>query len=275
MDSLRILHMFHEISSPQNPHIKQIIKLQSKHQERRETGLLVVEGLREISLAIQSGYKPNSVYFSKQVSEKAVLDQLLAGNPETEIFYLSAEAFSRIAYRESTSGALAVFQQTDHDFSKIRLTSNPLVVVLESIEKPGNLGAILRTADAAAIDAVIICDPLSDIYNPNVIRASIGTVFTNQIVTCSSDDAMHWLERNNFNTYAAELTASSAYHLFDYTQPTAFVMGTEASGLTEQWLSFCNHNIIIPMMGKIDSLNVSTSTAILVFEAMRQRNFQK
>jgi TrmH family RNA methyltransferase len=146
---------------------------------------------------------------------------------------------------------------------------------LEAVEKPGNLGAILRTADAASVDAVIICDPLTDIYNPNAIRSSIGCVFTNQIVSTSSDKAIEWLKNNNIRAYAAALTARKNYHETDLTGSTAIVMGTEANGLTQKWLNQTDVQIIIPMCGDIDSLNVSTSTAILIFEAMRQRNFYK
>lgn len=266
--------MIHEISSQQNPRIKQVVKLQAKHSERKESGLLVVEGLRELGLALLAGYKVHSLYFCKQYISASEIFATIGELEDLEVFSVSAEAFSKIAYRESTSGVVALLFANYQTLESIILRQDcPLVIVLESIEKPGNLGAILRTADAATVDAVLICDPLVDVYNPNVIRSSIGTVFTNNVITCSSTEAMAWLTKHGITPYAAELQASVDYYTCDFKKPTAFVMGTEAYGLTSQWLNFCENRIIIPMNGKIDSLNVSTSTAILVFEAMRQRNF--
>ena len=155
------------------------------------------------------------------------------------------------------------------------MSACPLILVLEAVEKPGNLGAVLRTADAAKVDAVIICDPLSDLYNPNTIRSSIGCIFTNQVVSCNSSEAIAWLREMNIPTYAAELTATDFYHETDLSGPIALIMGTEATGLSRLWLDGAEHRIKIPMLGRIDSLNVSISAAVLVFEAMRQRGFRK
>ncbi len=145
------------------------------------------------------------------------------------------------------------------------------MIILESVEKPGNLGAILRTADAAAVDAVIVCDPQTDIYNPNVVRSSVGALFTVQTAVCSSKEAMDWLDQHSIALYAAELEAAELYQNVDFSVPSAIVMGTEAEGLTNSWLNYATKRIKIPMRGKIDSLNVSVSTAVLTFEAMRQR----
>lgn len=266
--------MIQEISSQQNLRIKQVVKLQAKHSERKETGLLVVEGLKEFRLALLAGYRVHSIYFCKRYISAPELLEGIEEQVDMEIFSVSVEVFSKIAYRESTSGIVALLFARYQTLDTINFRQSiPLVIVLESIEKPGNLGAILRTADAANVDAVLICDPLVDVYNPNVIRSSIGTVFTNNVVACTSTDAMAWLTKHRIVPYAAELQASVYYYSCDFNTPTAFVMGTEATGLTLQWLNFCKNRIIIPMNGKIDSLNVSTSTAILVFEAMRQRNF--
>jgi len=263
--------MIERITSQQNPKIKNIIRLQQKAAERKKQNLIVIEGLREIKLAIKGGFEIKSLFVCLDINE---LDfaELGVENNYTEI---GLDVYKKLAYRESTEGVIALAQPRIITLSDLLLRDNPLILILESIEKPGNLGAILRTADAAKVDAVIVCDPLTDVYNPNVVRSSIGCVFTNQVVACTSDEAIQWLKNNNIKTYAAALTAKEYYHKTDLTGPTAIVMGTEANGLTETWLKNTDHQIIIPMGGEIDSLNVSTSAAVLVFEAMRQRNFYK
>ncbi|MFP4026093.1 MAG: TrmH family RNA methyltransferase [Thiohalospira sp.] len=263
--------MAEQITSTQNPKIKNILKLQQKSAERKKQNLIVIEGLREIELAKRSGIKLKSIYFcSKIISDDEIEKRF---HPLSSIVEISIEIYKKLAYRGSTEGVIALAEPQYLKLSDLKLRKNPLIIVLESVEKPGNLGAILRTADAAKVDAVIISDPLTDIYNPNVIRSSIGCVFTNQVVACSSGHAMAWLKEKGIKTYAASLMATENYHQKDFTKPSAFVMGTEADGLTQKWLKNTDEQIIIPMSGAIDSLNVSTSTAILVFEAMRQRNF--
>ncbi|MDY6800791.1 MAG: RNA methyltransferase [Bacteroidota bacterium] len=259
------------ITSTQNPKIKNILKLQQKSSERKKQNLIVIEGLREIELARQSGMQLKNIYYcSKIISEDEIEKRF---HSISSIFEISIDIYKKLAYRGSTEGLIALAEPRYLHLSELKLQKNPLIIVLESVEKPGNLGAILRTADAAKVDAVIISDSLTDIYNPNVIRSSIGCVFTNQVVTCTSDEAIAWLKEKEIKSYAASLTATNKYHQKNFTKPTAFVMGTEAGGLTQKWLKNTDEQIIIPMSGKIDSLNVSTSTAILVFEAMRQRNF--
>jgi TrmH family RNA methyltransferase len=188
-------------------------------------------------------------------------------------YTVSKEVFDKMAYRENSDGCLAVAEIKNSVLSEIKLSDSPFIIVLEGIEKPGNLGAILRTADAAQVDAVIICDPKTDIYNPNVIRSSVGCVFTNQVVACTSEEALEYLTKNGISSYAAALTASDYYQKTDMAKSCAIVMGTEADGLSEFWLEKSDKQIKIAMRGKIDSLNVSTSCAVLVFEAMRQRGF--
>jgi TrmH family RNA methyltransferase len=265
--------MAEQITSIQNPKIKNILKLQQKSSERKKQNLIVIEGQREITLALQSGMQIKSIFFCAEIiSEDEMMKRF---HPISSIFEISLAVYKKLAYRGSTEGLIALGEPKYLSLNELTLRKNPFVIVLESVEKPGNLGAILRTADAAHVDAVIITDPLTDIYNPNVIRSSIGCVFTNQVVACSSDQAIAWLKENKIKTYAASLTATEKYHQKDYKGPTAIVMGTEAFGLTEKWLKNTDEQIIIPMRGAIDSLNVSTSTAILVFEAMRQRNFKQ
>lgn len=265
--------MIEKITSAQNPKIKNIVKLQQKSSERKKQNLIVIEGLREISLAVRAGMILKSVFVCVDIISYD--DDI--GNLESDVqsFEISKDIFEKLAYRGSTEGVIALAEPKYFDLDNIKLRENPLVIILESVEKPGNLGAILRTADAAKADAVIICDPLTDIYNPNVIRSSVGCVFTNQIVACSTDKTMNWLKEKGIKSYAAALTAKKYYHQTDLKGPVAIVMGTEADGLTEKWLKGSDEQILIPMSGEIDSLNVSTSAAILIFEAMRQRNFYK
>jgi TrmH family RNA methyltransferase len=262
------------ISSTSNPLIKQLNTLLEKSGERKKQGLFIVEGFREIHLAMQAGYKIHTlVYNIEKHTEREIQTILPLSNPTT---YLSVTktVFDKIAYRSTgASQVLAVGNTRSHDLETLPLSPCPLIVVVETVEKPGNLGAILRTADAAKVDAVILCDPTTDLYNPNVIRSSVGCFFTCPIGLSSSSEAIDYLQKNNIQILSAALSASEYYHLTDFTKPSAIVLGTEATGLTEIWLKNSHQNIKIPMLGKIDSMNVSNSAAILMYEAKRQRNF--
>lgn len=258
------------ITSLQNQRIKNVVKLTVDARERRSQNLFVVEGARELSLAITGGYTIQSLFVCEEFinqSSKDLIDKLRRISVEK----VNTEVFQKMAYRDQSDGVIAVMEASHMSLNDIQLPDNPFIIALEAVEKPGNLGAILRTADAAQVDAVIVCDPACDIYNPNTIRSSIGCVFTQQVVTCTSNEAYQWLKQNEINIFAAELTASQWYHETDFTKPSAIVMGTEAVGLSDFWLKNADRRIKIPMRGYIDSLNVSVSTAILTFEAMRQR----
>ncbi|POY38986.1 rRNA methyltransferase [Solitalea longa] len=260
----------HEIlSSTQNPKIKNVLKLQEKSSERRKQNLIVFEGNRELGLALDAGFKIKTLFVCQEVWG----DERIEGVSQRDIFYISKEVFDKIAYREGSDGLIIIAEPQYHSLETLKLPKNPFLIILEAVEKPGNLGAILRTADAAQVDAVIVCDPRTDIYNPNAIRSSVGCVFTTQIVASTSDEVLEWLKARGIVSYAAALTATEFYHETDMAKPCAIVMGTEATGLTDKWLNGADKQIKIPMRGKIDSLNVSTSTAILAFEAMRQRGF--
>ncbi|MDH6355329.1 TrmH family RNA methyltransferase [Dysgonomonas sp. PH5-45] len=261
-----------QITSLQNPKIKNLQKL-AKNKERRLQNVALFEGARELMLAQRAGYDICSVYICPELFAKTRYPDVLHNIPESKMTEVSAAVFEKIAYREGSDGLLTLSKPKSHTLSELQLTENPFVIILEAIEKPGNLGAILRTADAAKADAVIVCDPLADVYNPNVVRSSVGCLFTVQTAICTSADALKWLQDNNITVYAAELQASQWYHETDFTKPAAIVMGTEADGLTRFWLDNAHKRIKIPMRGEIDSLNVSVSTAILTFEAMRQRGF--
>jgi len=264
--------MFKKISSPQNSSIKNLIQLQEKSRNRRREGLFIVEGLREILLALESGYELTQLYFCEELVQPADLNHLQ--NHFAEIIEVPQKVYKRIAYRGSTEGFLAVGKQKEHHLDSLHLSSkNPLILVAEAPEKPGNIGALLRTADAAAVDAVLIANPLTDIYNPNIIRSSVGCVFSNQIGMGSSEEIINFLKKRDIQIFCAALQASEIYTLPDYTKPSAIVVGTEADGLSEEWLENSTQNIIIPMLGKIDSMNVSVSAGILIYEAKRQRRF--
>jgi RNA methyltransferase, TrmH family len=260
------------ITSLQNPRVKQIVQL-SKARERREQDLVAMEGAREIGLAIDAGYNPETLYICPEIYSKSEYPDLIHRIPSQKQIEIAPAVFEKLAYREGSDGLIALIHPKKHLLKEIVLPSNPFIIVLEAVEKPGNLGAVLRTADAAKADAVIICDPATDLYNPNAIRSSVGCLFTVPIGICSSEEALEWMKANQIHSFAAELKASKWYHECDFSIPSAIIMGTEADGLTDYWLYNADSRIKIPMRGKIDSLNVSVSTAVLTFEAMRQRGF--
>ncbi|MBP5778255.1 MAG: RNA methyltransferase [Prevotella sp.] len=239
------------ITSVQNARVKHVVALQQKSSLRREEGLFVVEGLREIEHCIACGYE--------------VVEMYKWGENVTP------QVYEKMAYRESTEGIIAVAKCKEHRLKDLSLKKRPLVVVLERVEKPGNLGAILRTAEAAGVDAVMICDPLTDLYNPNLIRASIGGVFSVPTAVCTSEECITFLKGNNIKILTAQLQDSYDYYDYDMQEATAIVMGTESTGLTDLWREAADAHIRIPMLGRLDSLNVSVSAAILMYEAVRQR----
>jgi TrmH family RNA methyltransferase len=269
-----------EITSAQNPKIKETVALMEKSKERRAQKLFVVEGIREVAACIRNGYTIKSIFFNSQIVTPQQIENLFPDNPSLnlnsiQLFSLSPAAYSKIAYRENTEGIVAVVEEKRLQLQEVkfgRQWKQPLVLVVESVEKPGNLGALLRTADACGIDAVLVCDPLTDLYNPNLIRSSLGGIFTNQVVACSNEEALEWLRYNNINIFTAQLQDSEWYYDTNMAAPTAIVMGTESTGLTNFWREASNAKIKIPMLGELDSLNVSVSAAVLCYEAVRQRN---
>jgi TrmH family RNA methyltransferase len=262
-----------KITSPQNERIKNIQKLISKSKERKEQNLFVIEGARELSLAIKGSYLLDSVFLCSELFARTNYPEVLQSISSKIIFEVTEAVFEKIAYREGSDGILALAKPKIHSLQNLDLPENPFLIVLESVEKPGNLGAILRTADAAKVDAVVVCDPLTDIYNPNVIRSSVGCIFTVPVAVSINADTLTFLKTKHIQSFAAELQASQWYQETDFTKASAIVMGTEADGLTGFWLKNADARIKIPMRGKIDSLNVSVSTAVITFEAMRQRGF--
>jgi len=263
---------YESITSAQNPKFKNLLTLQEKSRARREQGLFVVEGRRELGHALEAGYRPRTLFVREGEPLQELLSQADAATPDCLAVTLPAPLYAKAAYREGTEGILSVMETKTLSLNDLQLSENPLVVVLESVEKPGNLGAVLRSADAARCDAVIVCDPLTDLYNPNLIRASLGGIFTVPTVCASSEEAIAWLRARGIRILTAQLQDSSWYYDIDMTGGTALVMGTESTGLTDLWRRAADAHIRIPMLGHLDSLNVSVSAAILLFEAVRQRN---
>ncbi|NJB72288.1 TrmH family RNA methyltransferase [Saonia flava] len=264
------------ISSTQNKLIKNIILLKEKSRERRKTGLFVLEGLREFQLALKGGYEVKQVFFEPSIvslNEINALIESFSGKPD--IIEISKEVYKKIAYRETTEGVLAIAKAKSHELKTIQFKNKaPLILVAEAPEKPGNIGALLRTADAANVDTVFIANPKTDLYNPNIIRSSVGCVFTRNIGTGTTQELISYLKEKNIAIYCAALTASKNYLEVNFKEASALVVGTESTGLTDTWLENSTQNVIIPMEGEIDSMNVSVSAAILIFEAKRQRKIQ-
>ena len=263
-----------EITSLQNERIKHLLLLQQKSAVRRQEGLFVVEGQRELLHCINAGYEVQTIFADCEMCGDELKNIPTAG---IEVVEVSSRVYEKIAYRGSTEGMVAVVKTRQHTLQDLekRMGESPLYIILESVEKPGNMGAILRSADAAGVDGVIICDPLTDLYNPNLVRASIGAAFTVPTVACTSEECIAWLKEKGIQILTAQLQDSSLYYDTDMKRPTAIVMGTEATGLTTQWREAADKHIRIPMCGKLDSLNVSVSSAILMFEAVRQRQENK
>lgn len=271
-----------QITSASNPKIKNLLLLQEKSSARREQGLFVVEGRRELEHCLEAGYSVRTLFICPELKEEYVSQKLFAGNRSRsdsfgdryssvkQIIEVPPALYAKIAYRGSTEGVIAEVEARPHGLAELNLPENPLVVVLEAVEKPGNLGAVLRSADASGA-AVIVCDPLTDLYNPNLIRSSIGAVFTVPVAVASSAEVIPFLKERGIRILTAQLQDSLLYYDQPMTGGTAIVMGTESTGLTQPWRDAADAHIRIPMLGRLDSLNVSVSAAILLFEAVRQR----
>ena len=252
------------ITSSKNPKVRRLLELQQKSSVRRESGLFVVEGRRELRHCMEAGFEVDTLF---------VCPELYSGElpPGLHAFEVSPEVYARVAYRGTTEGIIAEVHTRSLCLSDLRLPEHPLIVVLESVEKPGNLGAVLRSADAAHVDAVVVCDPLTDLFNPNLIRSSLGALFTVPTLACDSAECIEFLHKKGIRILTAQLQDSHLYYDTDMCDGTAIVMGTESTGLTDQWRKAADAHIRIPMLGRLDSLNVSVSAAILMFEAVRQR----
>ncbi|HOZ55714.1 MAG: 23S rRNA (uridine(2479)-2'-O)-methyltransferase [Parcubacteria group bacterium ADurb.Bin316] len=256
-----------KITSSQNPKIKLAQKL-FKSRERKKEDLMLIEGVAEITMAIESGVVIDTLFYCPAFGRQQILNQV----KEDNVLELNRDLFTKISFRDNPDGFIALAKTKRLRLDEIKLSKNPLVIVLEKVEKPGNLGAILRSADAASADAVILADPRTDIFQPNVIRASLGTIFSVPVATATNDDVLAWLKKNTIKSFAAIIGAKSIYTKVEYTKPSAIIVGTEHEGLSQFWQKNTDEEVSIPMAGKIDSLNASVSTAVILFEAVRQRN---
>lgn len=261
-----------KIGSTTNPLVKAVLQL-DKSRVRKEKALFVAEGMREMLMALKHGYRVESLFYNEDEFDGDIIKRQFAPFELQigEIVAANKVVFEKIAYRENGAGVVGILHARTTAFDKITLKDKPLILVLEGVEKPGNLGAMLRTANAAGVDAVIVCDPLADIYNPNCIRASLGAVFATPVVSCSTEQAIRWLQKHKVPVYATYLDAAFPHYEVDLREPAALVLGSEAQGISEEWLQAATQNIIIPMQGEVDSLNVSNAAAIVLFEALRQR----
>lgn len=270
-----------EITSAQNPRIKNVVSLLEKSKARREQQLFIAEGIREFTACINNGYiiknllLNSGIYKTPQDFLSLLPDNLSTLINNISTFLCSPNVYAKIAYRESTEGVVAVVEEKNLSVDDVgvrgRTGKAPFILVVESVEKPGNLGALLRTSDACGVDAVFVCDPLTDLYNPNLIRASLGSFFTVPVFACTNEEAYIWLKRHDVNIYTAQLQDSDWYYDTDFKQGTAIVMGSEAKGLSPFWRNVANGHIKIPMLGEMDSLNVSVSAGVLLYEVVRQR----
>lgn len=260
------------ITSLQNEKVKQVVRLR-RRAHRDEQGLLIVEGERELQRALENNRRPISLFYCRDFfageNEAALVNQCRAAG--AEIISCAPRVFAKMAYREKPEGLLAIVPQIKLSLADLKLAPEPLLIVAEAIEKPGNLGTILRSADAAGADAVIVCDHCTDINNPNVVRASIGAIFTVPVVETSSEEAVKWLHENKIQILAASPHARLVYTQADLRHGTAIIVGAEQHGLSAEWIKAADLQVRIPMRGQLDSLNVAAATTILLFEATRQR----
>jgi TrmH family RNA methyltransferase len=259
----------YKITSLQNPRIKDAVKLRERR-ERDQTGLFLIEGYRELKRAIDGGRKIASIFYCSELflgsNERQLLDQSGA-----ELVQCTEEVFAKISYRDRPDGLLGIAPQVHLALADLQLKKNPFLVVAESIEKPGNLGTILRSCDAAGVDAVIVCDPTTDIHNPNVIRSSVGTLFTLPVLEADSEETLDFLKEKGISVVAATPHAKQEFTQADLSGAVAIAVGTEQYGLSDAWMKKADISVRIPMFGVADSLNVASATTLMLYEVVRQR----
>ncbi len=255
------------INSVNNSKIKLISALRTKSAKRKESGLFLIDGSREIKEAVKNKVKIEQIFYCEQLVDNFEAIK----NFGQQLTKLSKEAFLKVCYKDSPDGVIALAKNDEKTLKDLKVAKNSLFLVLEAVEKPGNLGAILRTAQASGVDGIILNNQQTDIYNPNVIRASQGFVFSIPVVQANFKETVEFLKKNKIKSFATSLLAKKSYIKGDYSGPSVFVFGTEADGLSENWQNQADELIKIPMMRPMDSLNVSVSAALVLFEALRQR----
>ncbi|MFN4853090.1 MAG: TrmH family RNA methyltransferase [Bacteroidota bacterium] len=254
------------ITSPANPKVKLVVQLQKQASERRKHQLFVTEGKRETNRAIAHGYKPRMLFVCEEIAGHFPHADI------PEVYEVSKPVYEKMAYRPGTEGVLGVFDTFYRPLASLELPANPLVIVLEGLEKPGNLGAIFRTADGCGAHALIVCNPNTDMFNPNVLRSGLGCFFSVPWATCTSEACMQWLHEKSIRIFCARVEGSMSYTEVDFKGPAALVLGAEDVGLSHAWNGAHAQAVHIPMLGSADSLNVSVSAAVILYEALRQRN---
>jgi TrmH family RNA methyltransferase len=261
------------ITSVTNARVKQLVKLRNRR-ERDTSGVFLIEGYRELTRAVEAGLSIREIYVCPELflgeNEEALTERTVVAGAER--FALGPEAFRKVSYRDRPEGLIGLADQFPTTLERLSLSSNPLILVVESIEKPGNLGTMLRTADAAAVDAVIVCEPTTDPFNPNVVRASLGCLFLVPLAISATPDALHWLRNRGITTFAATPAAAEPHWQADFRGPAAIAIGSEQYGLTEAWLRDAAVKVRIPMGGRVDSLNAALAAGVILFEAVRQRS---
>lgn len=258
-----------KITSLTNTRVKEAVKLRDRR-PREEAGLFLIEGYRELKRAIDAGRKIQTIFYCPEFYLGSN-EQALIAQSQAEAIECTKEVFEKLSYRDRPDGLLGVAPQMHLTLADLKLKKNPFVVVAEGIEKPGNLGTILRSCDAAGVDAVIVCDPTTDIHNPNVVRSSVGTLFTLPVIEASADETMAFLKKHQISIVAGTPHAKKEFTQVDLTIPVAIVVGTEQYGLSEMWIKGADIAVRIPMLGVADSLNVASATTLLLYEVVRQR----
>ncbi|HEY1046522.1 MAG TPA: RNA methyltransferase [Bacteroidia bacterium] len=258
------------ITSTSNPKFRYLQSLRNA-KVRKQDLCSAVEGHKEIEMLLEAGWEVTMLFYVAKFADHALIDRVVKQYQKAEFIELDENLFSKVSYRDSTGGMIAVVKTQSIQLKDLKPVKAPLFLIVDGVEKPGNLGAILRTADAANIDAVLCCNLPGDVYNPNVIRASLGTIFTVPLVVAKEDEIMQWLKENSVKVFCSNLHQATDYFEQNYTSASAIVVGTEATGVSQSWIDFADVNVKVPMLGKIDSMNVSVAAAIMLYEARRQR----
>lgn len=260
------------LTSHSNPRIKEVVKLR-KPGYRKALNLFIIEGLREVSLALNAAIDIKEIYLCPEYLDRRAEDSLIVKTKEKgiAIIRVGSKVYDHIAFGNRQEGIIAIAVEPQANLSDIKIKVSPLIVILEHLEKPGNLGAVIRSADAAGIDAVVCVDARVDIYNPNVVRSSLGTLFSVKVIRADAQEVLSWLKINNITIVCAAVQAELAYTSMDFRGPAAIVLGSEEKGLSALWKDNSDYQVCIPMAGSADSLNVSVAAGVLLFEAVRQR----
>lgn len=260
------------ITSPQNPRVKNAVRLRDRrHREKQQR--ILIDGARELCRAMAAGVRLVEVFLCEPLCQDNETQRLLTTLPECgcEVLRVSESVFQKLAFGQRTEGVLGVAETPRPTLESLEIQQNAIVAVLEGIEKPGNLGAVIRSAEGAGVSAVIVADARTDLYNPNAIRASLGTIFTMPVCQSTSDEVLAWLRQRQFTIYAARVDGSRPYTEVDYHGPTAILLGSEAAGLSSTWTGEDIQAVRLPMLGAADSLNVSATAAVFFYEALRQK----